>query len=257
MTTLGLNLTIALSLGAGPNAAGQLHETSEAAAPASPRPTEPTESTRMQSGRIQTGFEPFDFDAREKQVASGDQRIAPLPPEQFTQEAQDIADSLRAFFGSKEEGIPKTFATMFKHPGLYRGQLQLGLELNQNGKLPPREREMVILRVAWLVRSPFEWGEHVEYGKKLGLTVEEIERITQGSSAPGWNEHDRAVLRGVEELIGDYAVSDETWKVLAKTWNEQQLIELPGLVGSYTLTAMIYNTLRFGLTKGNDGFRDR
>ena len=27
--------------------------------------------------RIQTGFEAFDYDAREKQVASGDQRIAP------------------------------------------------------------------------------------------------------------------------------------------------------------------------------------
>ena len=211
----------------------------------------------MQSGRIQTGFEPFDFDAREKQVASGNQRIAPLSPDQFSKEAQEIATSMQAFFGSKEEGVPKTFATMFKHPGLYKGQMQLGLELNQHGKLPPREREMVILRTAWLVRSPFEWGEHVAYGKKLGLTSAEIERITQGSSAPGWNEHDRAVLRGVEELVGDYAVSDETWAILAKTWSEPQLMELPGVVGSYTMTAMIYNSLRFGLLKGNDGFRTR
>jgi alkylhydroperoxidase family enzyme len=146
---------------------------------------------------------------------------------------------------------------MFKHPGLYKGQMQLGLELNQHGKLPPREREMVILRTAWLVRSPFEWGEHVAYGKRLGLSSEEIERITQGSSAPGWNEHDRAVLRGVEELIGDYALSDATWATLAKTWSEPQLLELSGLVGSYTLTAMIYNSVRFGLLKGNDGFRTR
>jgi alkylhydroperoxidase family enzyme len=210
-----------------------------------------------QCERVQTGFEPFDTEAREKQVASGDQRIAPLKPEEFTKDAQDIYASMRSFFGSREEGVPKTLGTMFKHPGLFRGQMQLGLELNQNGKLPPREREMVILRTAWLVRSPFEWGEHVRYGKRLGLTSEEVERITQGSSAPGWNEHDRAVLRGVEELLGDYAVSDETWRVLAKTWNEQQLIELPGLVGSYTLTAMAYNTLRFGLVPGNNGFRER
>jgi hypothetical protein len=116
---------------------------------------------------------------------------------------------------------------------------------------------MVILRTAWLVRSPFEWGEHVAYGKRLGLTGEEIERITQGSCAAGWNEHDRAVLRGVEELLGDYAVSDQTWATLAKSWSEPQLMELPGLVGSYTLTAMLYNTLRFGLLEGNAGFRQR
>lgn len=216
-----------------------------------------TVAAHAHEARIETGPTPFDQAAREKQVASGDQRVAPLKPEQMTKEALDIVASMSAFFGSKEEGVPKTFATMFKHPGLYRGQLQVGLELNRNGKLPPRERELAILRTAWLVRSPFEWGEHVAYGKKLGLTAEEIERITQGSAAPGWNEHDRAVLRGVEELVGDHAVSDATWATLAKTWDEPQLMELPGLVGSYTMTAMIYNTLRFGLLKGNDGFATR
>jgi alkylhydroperoxidase family enzyme len=207
--------------------------------------------------RVQSGPTPFDIDAREHQVASGDQRIAPLKEDEFTPEAREIAASLGAFFGSREHGISKTFATVSKHPGLYRTQMQLGLELNKNGKLPPREREMIILRTAWLVRSPYEWGEHVTYGKKQGLTSEEIERITQGSSAPGWNEHDRAVLRGVEELLGDHAVSQPTWDILAKTWNEPQLIELPGLVGSYTLTAMLYNTMRFGLLPGNEGFRQR
>jgi alkylhydroperoxidase family enzyme len=237
MTILGISLAVALSAASG----------STAAAPTGEAPA---------SGRIQTGPRSFDQAAREKQVASGDQRVAPLAPEQFSKEAQDIATSLQAFFGSKPGG-EKTYATMFKHPGLYKGQMQLGLELNQHGKLPPREREMVILRTAWLVRSPFEWGEHVAYGKRLGLTSAEIERITQGSSAPGWNEHDRAVLRGVEELVGDYAVSDATWATLAKTWDEPQRMELPGLVGSYAMTAMIYNTLRFGLLKGNDGFRTR
>jgi 4-carboxymuconolactone decarboxylase len=245
---LCLGLAIAASCGAGTAIA---QHAPEARASASPPPA------FGQANRIQSGPTPFDLDAREKQVASGDQRIAPLPPEQFSPEAREIAASLQAFFGSKEEGVPKTFATMFKHPGLYKGQMQLGLELNQRGRLPPREREMAILRTAWLVGSPFEWGEHVAYGKKLGLTGAEIERITQGSSAPGWSEHDRAVLRGVEELVGDYAVSDETWAVLANTWDEPQLMELPGLVGSYTMTAMIYNTLRFGLLKGNEGFRTR
>ncbi len=243
MRTQILALAVAVLLGAGAPAVGQAQT--------------PMDTAMPQSDRIQSGPTPFDIAAREKQVASGDQRIAPLKPEEMSKEALEIAASLRAFFGSKDEGVPAVYATMFKHPGLYKGQLQLGLELNRNGKLPPREREMVILRTAWLVRSPFEWGEHVAYGKKLGLTSEEVERITQGSSAPGWNEHDRAVLRGVEELIGDHAVSDETWAVLAKTWNEEQLIEFPGLVGSYTLTAMIYNSLRFGLLKGNEGFRQR
>lgn len=211
----------------------------------------------MPCNRIQTGPEAFDMDARERQVASGDQRIAPMSPDQFTPEAKQIVQDMQAFFGAKEEGVPVVFRTMFHHPGLFRGQMKLGLELNQNGKLPPRERELVILRTAWLVRSPFEWGEHVGYAKKYGLTSVDIERVTQGSSAPGWNEHDRALMRGVEELIGDHAISDPTWNTLAKTWSEEQLLEFPGLVGSYTMTAMIYNSMRFGMLKGNNGFRTR
>jgi 4-carboxymuconolactone decarboxylase len=242
MAILAFSLAMALSSATAPVANDPIGTTHEAAPPA--------------SGTLSVGPTPFDFAAREQQVASGDQRIAPLAPDQFSKEAQEIAASLQAFFGSKPGGM-KTFATMFKHPGLYKGQMQLGLELNQRGKLPPREREMVILRTAWLVRSPFEWGEHVAYGKRLGLSDEEIERITQGSSAPGWSEHDRAVLRGVEELIGDYALSDATWATLAKTWDEPQLMELPGLVGSYAMTAMLYNSLRFGLLQGNEGFRTR
>ena len=204
-----------------------------------------------------TGAAPFDYAARERQVASGDLRVAPLSAAESTADMRALAEQMRAFFGSKERGNPKADGTRFRHPKLYRDQVQLGLDLNRYGTLPPREREMVILRTAWLVRSPFEWGEHVTFGKKHGLTGEEIERIAQGSSAPGWNEHDRAVLRGVEELQGDHAVSDATWATLAKSWNEQQLIELPGLVGSYTLTAMIFNTLRVGLLPGNLGFRQR
>ena len=65
------------------------------------------------------------------------------------------------------------------------------------------------------------------------------------------------MLRGVEELVCDYAVDDRTWATLAKTWDEPQLMELPGLVGAYTLTAMIYNSLRFGLLTGNEGFATR
>lgn len=212
----------------------------------------------MPSDRIQTGSENFDIDAREAQVIGKGQRIAPLAPDRLSEEAKELADAVRTLFGDTDmSNVPDVFATLFKHPGIYRCQMQLGLERNKKGTLPPRERELAILRVAWLSRSPFEWGEHVEHGKKHGITDAEIEKITRGSSAPGWRRHDRAILRGVEELMGDYAVSDPTWAVLAESWNEQQLMELPYLVGAYVLTALLYNTLRFDLLEGNRGLRHR
>lgn len=209
------------------------------------------------SDRIPSGPEEFDIAARDAQV-SGNPRIGPMREENFSDEARAIIDQTRATFGEKDFSHSLAlYATMFKHPGISRAQMQLGLELNRHGTLPPRERELAVLRVAWLTRSPFEWGEHVEYGKKLGLSLEEVERVTLGSDAPGWSQHDRAILRGVEELIGDHALSDQTWGILALSWDETQLIELAGLVGAYVLTALLYNSLRLNLLPGNRGLAHR
>jgi 4-carboxymuconolactone decarboxylase len=86
---------------------------------------------------------------------------------------------------------------------------------------------------------------------------EEIDRVIQGSSATGWSDHDAAILRGVEELLSEYALSDETWGTLAANWSEQQLLEFPLLVGAYVGTAMQQNALRMRLAADNPGLVHR
>lgn len=209
----------------------------------------------MTSKRIITGAEDFDIDAREAQVV-GPERVAPLKADEFSDEARGIVENIRAQFGIIDDSdVPSVFAVLFKHPGLFRSQMLMGVEFGRKGCLPPRERELAILRVGWLARAPYEWGEHVGYGREVGLSDEEIERVTHGSDAPGWGEHDRTILRAVEELLGDYAMSTETWQTLAKNWSEQQLMELLGVVGAYLMTALVYNSLRFELLPGNSGLR--
>lgn len=211
----------------------------------------------MADSRIQSGPTPFDIDARETQVA-GNPRIAPLAPHEFTDEARQlVAETFAQVEAIDKSDIPSIFGIMFKHPGLYRAQLQLGNELGRGGCIPPRERELAVLRVAWLSRTPYEWGQHLVYGKQAGLSDEDVERVTQGSDAPGWDEFDRAIVLAVEELMGDYAISDATWEMLATRWSEPQLMELPGLVGQYFMAAMVFNTMRFDLLEGNTGLRRR
>lgn len=211
----------------------------------------------MTDNRVQSGPISFDIDARNAEV-SNNPRIAPLEPHEFTEEAhQLIAETFAKVKRIDNDSIPSIFGIMFKHPGLYRAQLQLGNELGRGGCIPPRERELAVLRVAWLTRCPYEWGQHLVYGKDFGLTDEEVERVTQGSDAPGWSELDHAILRATEELLGDYAVSDAIWDVLASHWTEQQCMELPGLVGQYAMAAMVFNTMRFDLLEGNTGLGRR
>jgi alkylhydroperoxidase family enzyme len=195
--------------------------------------------------------------AREAEILGKPQRIKSLSVDELDDEALELVANMRKSLKSSTTEISDVFALMLRHPGLFRCQMETGLQLLGKGEIGPRDRELAIMRVGWWCRAPFEWGEHVRVAKRYEISDEEIERVTQGSSAPGWSEHDRAILRAVEELLTDYMITDETWEVLARTWNERQLMEFPVLVGQYFLTALQQNSLRVRLDKNNIGLRQR
>src|SRR5207302_412512 len=107
---------------------------------------------------------------------------------------------------------------------------------------PPRDREILILRIGWLCRAEYEWGQHVLIGKAAGLTDDEIERITRGPDAPGWDPFEAALLRATDELHEDSFVSDGTWKTLAERYSTEQLMDVVFTVGQYTLVSMALNS---------------
>jgi 4-carboxymuconolactone decarboxylase len=200
----------------------------------------------------------FDIDARQEQVLGKPQRIEPLKQEDFDDEARALVITVRESLGLSEHSVmPEAFGTMLKHPGLYRCQMEMGVQLLGKGALNARERELAVLRVGWLCRAPYEWCQHVDIAKRYGVTVEEIERATRGSSAPGWTEHEAAIVRGVEELLGDQSIADDTWNVLARTWTERQLLEFLAVVGYYVSIAYSQNALRMRLMPGKKGLRER
>jgi alkylhydroperoxidase family enzyme len=184
-------------------------------------------------------------------------RIPPLAADELTDDALALATKLRANFGLATSELPDSVATMLRHPDLYRAQIDYVVERTKASVVAPRDLELVILRTAWLCRSDYAWGEHVNFGKKAGLTSEEIEWLTQGSAAPGWNERDRALNRLAEELHETAFVSDETWRVIAANYTEQQIIELLVMIGSYHEVAYLYNAMRVRLLPGSQGLRAR
>jgi alkylhydroperoxidase family enzyme len=160
-------------------------------------------------------------------------RVPPLADAQLDPE-------LSARFGSGP--ILNIFRTLANHPALAKRWLVFGNHILAKNTLPAREREILILRIGWLCRSGYEWGQHVVIGKASGLSDEEITRISQGPDAPGWSAADRALLRATDELHEDAFVTDATWAELSKRWNTQQLMDLVFSVGQYNLVSMALNT---------------
>lgn len=109
--------------------------------------------------------------------------------------------------------------------------------------LPPREREIVILRIGYLCRSGYEWTQHAPIGVRAGLTEEEVERIKAGPSAPGWSAADKALLQASDELHHDQFITDATWAALKAHLSDKQCVDLIYTAGQYTQVSMLLNSL--------------
>jgi alkylhydroperoxidase family enzyme len=199
-----------------------------------------------------------DTRAREEQILGKPPRLAPLKPEEIDPTAAaTMADVRKSLNMPASSDLPEFIAIMMNNPELFKAHMVLALHLF-NGSFSVRDRELAILRSGWLSQAPYEWGEHVKIGKRLGgITDKEIQQMIVGSSDPAWSEKDRALIKAVEELHKDAVISDATWTALEKHFNKKQLMELPILVGQYQGVAYLQNTLRIRLMPGNDGLRAR
>lgn len=197
-------------------------------------------------------------EARQCEVLGAPMRIPELPQDDLSAEVRDLVIRIGATLGiPAPDTLTTYFCVLARHPDLFRLQLETGIFLFQGSAIPPRERELAVLRVAWLAGAPYEWVEHVSIAHKLGISEEETDRVREGAGAEGWTDHEAAILTAVEELFANRMISDATWERLAAQWNDAQLIELPCLVGQYLGVAMLQNSLRIPLTRNRKGFADR
>jgi AhpD family alkylhydroperoxidase len=139
---------------------------------------------------------------------------------------------------------PAIFTTLGRGRGLFWGWLHFAGRLMPGGKLPRRETELVILRVASLRGCDYELEHHVRLGARAGITAADVERVRDGSGADGWQPRERLLLQATEELIATKDLGDATWAELRAAYDERTVIELLLLVGHYDMLATTLMTLR-------------
>src|SRR3954466_11241193 len=176
-------------------------------------------------------------------------RIPPLPPDRWDGEVKRILEAVPGGV-SNRLGDNNIFPTFAQHPDLFRAWLRLGGYLLTAGKLPGRDRELLILRTAVRCGSSYEWGQHVRISLEGGIEREEIDRVLEGPDADGWSPHEAALLRAADELHDDSRISDGTWEALAETYDTEQLIEATMVVGHYHMVAFALNSFGVELDEG-------
>lgn len=144
---------------------------------------------------------------------------------------------------------PNVMATLVRHPTLMRRINALGGAFLAHGTLPVRERELVILRVAWRADSLYEYSQHVVLGRAAGLTEDEVRGVCSdtGQAGPG---ADADLIRFADAVLAREAIPDQLWSALRVRYTDEQLLELTALVGFYLMMAGIIDAARVDFDPG-------
>src|SRR5262245_40889370 len=87
-------------------------------------------------------------------------------------------------------------------PDALRSMNELAGFIRHKSTLDGRLRELAILQIGWLAKSPYEWSHHIAIGKEFGATDEDIRAIGEETAGrpTKFDETTRLVLRGAREM---------------------------------------------------------
>lgn len=178
-------------------------------------------------------------------------RLEALPPQQWGNETREtLEETVSPVAGlegdraeASEDAKPlNILGTIALHPHLLEPFLGFAATLALRGVLSRRHSELLALRTAWNCRSAFEWGHHAIYARAAGMSDDEIERVSRASDSEGWTDEERELLIAADELHTQHDLSEETWKLLRLRFSDAQLVEIPFIVGNYTMLSMVANS---------------
>ena len=180
-------------------------------------------------------------------------RIALIAPEDMDAEQRELL-GVDMEAGELGQAGLSLFRLVVQHPEVLRRLKATGSFANRMTQIADRDRELMILRISWLYRSEFEWGQHYGPALDAGVTVDEAERVKGGPSDGGWDEWDRALLVATDGLVSDCMIPTPAWDVLRSRYSPEVLLEFVIFFGHYTMVSMFANTFGLGVAPGRPGF---
>jgi len=173
-------------------------------------------------------------------------RLAPLPDDQWTDVHKAIVGKYAA------DGRPgAALRTLLHIPGMADSFLSFPAYLSRDSTLPPRHRELLILRTAWLLNSHYLWSANVPAARAAGITAVEVRRVAEGPGAKGWTAFEATLLRVADQLFRNSFVNDADYQALTAEYDVPHTMDAVMTVADFLSLGMIYNALGVQSDTGN------
>ena len=131
--------------------------------------------------------------------------------------------------------------TMLLHcPPLAAHMVPLGGYLRFEGKLDKRVRVLAAMVVAREFDAVYVWGAQTTIARTRDVPEATITAIREKHSR-GVPPEDAQIIDFTRDLIHKHRISDAMMKAVQQRFGNEQLVELTGTIGYYTMLAMTAN----------------
>jgi 4-carboxymuconolactone decarboxylase len=174
---------------------------------------------------------------------------------ELVQEGRAPAEAQEIFDKMKNNGarVINLYRTLAYNPKVMRDFVKLGNTLLSKTELEPRLRELIIMRIASVTGSRYEWAQHQALAMQLGVTEEQAAAIPDWSNSTVFKPLEIAALRYADVLVRNEIVSDEIFSELRRFFTDKVIVEMTAAIGYWTMVGRFLAALQVDIDSQSVG----
>jgi len=156
--------------------------------------------------------------------------------DQIPASGQAAAESI---IGSRG-GIHGPFVAFLHSPEIAQRVAHLGAYVRFEGTLDMRVRVLAAMTVAREYEAMYVWGAQTGGARRLGVPEETITAVRENHSR-GVPAEDSDIIEFTRQLLRKHRVEEGLFRRVQQRFGTDELIQLTGCIGYYTMLAMTVN----------------
>jgi alkylhydroperoxidase family enzyme len=141
---------------------------------------------------------------------------------------------------------PNLYRALGNHPALAAAWTEFARAIRYESRNPRELRELMILRGAQLMRSEYEWAQHLKLARKAGVREAQIAALADWRKSAEFTPREKAALL-LAEAVTQANVTDEVYAEVARHFDHRDFVELVLTAAFYAMVGRVLDALRIQL----------
>jgi 4-carboxymuconolactone decarboxylase len=174
----------------------------------------------------------------DRQVSEAAVIIAPMPRTPLADFEPAMKKRLEELWGTP----PNLYRCLANHPRLVAAWSDFSRALRHDTRTPRTLRELVILRGAQLMRSEYEWAQHLPMARKSGVREAQIQALGEWRTSREFDEREKAALE-LAEAVTTGRVSDAAHARATRHFDQHDYVELAAVAAFYAMVGRMLDAM--------------